>query len=93
MKFLFLDCYDVKDNYRLYGNSRDWHRKNYKTLDECENMAKADPRYIGWSYADGWASKACYLMKKIRNKGQDPDFISGMVKDNCKQKRGKTLID
>jgi hypothetical protein len=86
---IFSDCYEVKNNYRLHSNDGEWEEIPRITQSACENRAKADPRYVGWTYADDWAVNYCYLMTHIRTKGFDSDFVSGLAKDDCENKRGK----
>eukprot|EP00092_Neocalanus_flemingeri_P011685 GFUD01012595.1.p1 GENE.GFUD01012595.1~~GFUD01012595.1.p1 ORF type:complete len:706 (+),score=172.82 GFUD01012595.1:51-2120(+) len=81
------ECYEVKNNYRLYSDDGEWEEVPYITRNNCETMAKSDPRYVGWTYSDGWADHYCYLLTKIRSKGYDDDFVSGLAKDNCEHKR------
>ena len=82
----------MKYDYRLYSDDGEWEEAPYITRSECERRAKSDPRYIGWTYSEGWADHYCYLMIKIRRKGSDSDFVSGLVKDNCENKRGKPIF-
>ena len=59
---IFPDCYEVKNDYKLYGERV---TKLSLLQSECENLAKSDPQYVGWSYSTGWATKSCFLLLKI----------------------------
>ena len=78
----------MKQNYRLSSDNGEWEEIPYISRSSCESRAKADPQYVGWSFAYGWADHYCYLFTKIRKIEFYFDFVSGLSKDNCDHPRG-----